>query len=96
MSEANVLAALPVSIGRVARVSIFAAALALHSGAAFAENPDYGRVNVTQPNEDASEMIDRSMTGSIDLSDNPAPTAASDHFDPAANRYGDGAPYAIR
>ncbi|MCJ8054138.1 hypothetical protein GB928_008195 [Shinella curvata] len=65
------------------KLAITIAALSLSAGAAFAENPNFGRTDVQQ------SAVDRTTTASVN---NGATQGAVDYIDPAANRYGDGAP----
>ena len=76
------------------KFAIAIAALSLSAGAAFAENPNFGRTDlqVSQP------AVDHSITASI-KSHKDAAAAAADNQEVAissSTRYGDGAPYAGR
>ena len=72
------------------KLAIAIAALSLSAGAAFAENPNFGRTDVQQygPNT-GKPVIDQTTTASIS---NSGPQGKVDYVDPAANRYGDAAP----
>ena len=65
------------------KLAIAIAALSLSAGAAFAENPNFGRTEA-QPS-----AVDKTTTASVS---NNAPQGIVNYIDPAANRYGDGAP----
>jgi len=68
------------------------AALSLTAGAAFAENPNFGRTDlqVSQP------TIDRSTTASIKAHKDAAAADNQEVAISSSTRYGDGAPYAGR
>ncbi|WP_313526758.1 hypothetical protein [Shinella sp.] len=72
------------------KFAIAIAALSLSAGAAFAENPNFGRTDVQQYGPNAGKpVIDQTTTASIS---NSGPQGKVDYVDPAANRYGDAAP----
>jgi hypothetical protein len=75
------------------KLAIAIAALSLSAGAAFAENPDFGRAD-SQSALKAGQMIDRSTTASV--KDGSAQEVASNYSSQDRARYGDGAPYANR
>lgn len=73
------------------KFAIAIAALSLTAGAAFAENPNFGRTDVQQYGPNAGKpVVDQTTTASI--GNNSAPQGKVDYVDPAANRYGDAAP----
>ncbi|MCR6500921.1 hypothetical protein MUO32_17930 [Shinella sp. CPCC 101442] len=65
------------------KLAIAIAALSLSAGAAFAENPNFGRTDAQQ------SAVDRTTTASVNKG---TAQGTVDYIDPAANRYGDGAP----
>jgi hypothetical protein len=72
------------------KLAITIAALSISAGAAFAENPNFGRTDIQQYGPNAGKpVVDQTTTASIN---NSAPQGKVDYIDPAANRYGDGAP----
>nr|WP_314092425.1 hypothetical protein [uncultured Shinella sp.] len=72
------------------KFAIAIAALSLSAGAAFAENPNFGRTGVQQYGPNAGKsVVDQTTTASIS---NSSPQGKVDYVDPAANRYGDAAP----
>ncbi len=72
------------------KLAIAIAALSLSAGAAFAENPNFGRTDVQQYGPNAGKpVVDQTTTASIS---NSGPQGKVDYVDPAANRYGDAAP----
>ena len=76
------------------KFAIAIAALSLSAGAAFAENPHFGRADLDQSGLNSGQVvIDQSTTASVDAG------AAQDvvaNYDADRSRYGDGAPYAGR
>lgn len=75
------------------KFAIAIAALSLSAGAAFAENPNFGRTDV-QPSSQVS--IDRTTTASIKSGNNYAAERAVSKDTSSVLRYGDAAPYAGR
>ena len=72
------------------KLAITIAALSISAGAAFAENPNFGRTDVQQYGPNAGKpVVDQTTTASIS---NSGPQGKVDYVDPAANRYGDAAP----
>nr|WP_298096620.1 hypothetical protein [uncultured Shinella sp.] len=73
------------------KFAIAIAALSLSAGAAFAENPNFGRTDL-QSNQPA---VDQSTTASI-KSHKDAAAVDNQEVAISSTRYGDGAPYAGR
>lgn len=80
------------------KLVVATALFALTAGSAFAENPYAGRTDVFTSGPNAGQSItDQTVTSSVGHMARPAASdGVVDHIDPAANRYGDGAPYASR
>ena len=68
------------------------AALSLTAGAAFAENPNFGRTDL----QASQPTIDRSTTASIKAHKDAAAADNQEVAISSSTRYGDGAPYAGR
>lgn len=72
------------------KLAIAIAALSLSAGAAFAENPYVGRTDVHQSGPNAGQsVVDHTTTASVNSG---SAQGIVNYIDPAANRYGDGAP----
>lgn len=80
------------------KLVVATALLTLTAGAAFAESPFAGRTDVFTSGPNAGQpVMDQMVTSSTGHKARPiAFDGVVDHIDPAANRYGDGAPYASR
>ena len=74
------------------KFAIAIAALSLSAGAAFAENPNFGRTDL----QASQPAVDQSITASIKSNKDAASADNQEVAISSSTRYGDGAPYAGR
>ena len=80
------------------KLVVATALLSLTAGTAFAESRYAGRTDVFASGPNAGQSVtDQTRTSSVGHKAHPtASDGLVDYLDPAANRFGDGAPYASR